>query len=445
MRQPTLLLIAAFALVATAPAASSAATAKRGTFAGTLGAKLARGAHADIRAISRTDGTITAAATVKRTGAFSLTLPAGSYLVVGTVVTKAGKVTQVKSAVSLRAGQKRVGSNLKRKRTRRKARRTSARSAFVQELGQVSPGRVAAQIPNFTGNASGELGAITGGLNDLMITDVLDRAARCGAVLVEIERRADAIRELEFQQSPYVDPSTRLTRNFIISDVEVRGTLTEAPGGRATIDVRVVDLRSGEEHSRLSETFEPNDIFDVMERLSHQTADELCKLHDVYEVTLDVRGEGIFATHTSSGTLRATLRARGGTRERPVWRDSGPLAWQGVTFSSKIPPCVYIDPVVPGTSWSVTITAADDSIQVTWAPQGADAVTASVDCPKEGDGPDPPPIPGQPGPALLLTGPMSFTLPYAGGVQAISGGVSSGGDGFFNTGTITVKPSGVAR
>jgi len=40
---------------------------------------------------------------------------------------------------------------------------------------------------------------------------------------------------------------------------------------------------------------------------------------------------------------------------------------------------------------------------------------------------------------------MSFTVPYAGGTQAITGGLSDGGDGFFNTGSMTVKPSGVAR
>ena len=34
--------------------------------------------------------------------------------------------------------------------------------------------------------------------------------------------------------------------------------------------------------------------------------------------------------------------------------------------------------------------------------------------------------------------------PYAGGTQPITGEVSDGGDGFFNTGTITVTPAGVA-
>ena len=404
--------------------------------------KPAKGAQADVRAISRADGTVAAARAIKRSGAFSLTLPAGSYLVVGTVVNPGGKVTVVKSAVSLRAGQKRAKANLK-KRKRKKARRAEARAAYVQELGQVTPGRLAAQIPDFTGNATGDFGAVRRGLNDLMTTDVFTRGERCDLALIEVDRRADMLRELEFQQSPYVDPSTRLTRNLIIADVEVRGTINDAGGGRVRLDVRVVDLNSGTEYASLTRTADADNFFDTMEQLSNDTADELCKLHDAYEVTLDVRGDGNFATHSSTATIRSTLRARRTEPERPVWRDSGPLAWQGISFTPKIP-CPYVSPVATAGSWSVTIIdGGDGNLQVTWIPDGSVAVTASVDCPPDGDY-DPPPIPGQPGPALMAIAPMSFTVPYAGGVQAISGSVAQGGDGFFNTGTITVKRSGVA-
>ena len=85
--------------------------------------------------------------------------------------------------------------------------------------------------------------------------------------------------------------------------------------------------------------------------------------------------------------------------------------------------------------------AGDGQLAVTWSRDGNDGTTASVDCP--GDPYDPPPIPGMVGLALLNTAPESFYVPYAGGVQAVSSGVSDGGDGFFNTGTITVTPAGV--
>ena len=69
--------------------------------------------------------------------------------------------------------------------------------------------------------------------------------------------------------------------------------------------------------------------------------------------------------------------------------------------------------------------------------RGGGMSTASVDCPPSDDY-DPPPIPGQPGPALIGIGPTSFELPAEGGSQPITGGVQDGGDGFFNDGVLTV-------
>ena len=77
------LLLAVLSLLALAPAAH-AATPKKGRFAGKLGVKVPKGAEANVRAISRADGTVAAMRTVKRSGAFSLTLPAGAYVIVGT-------------------------------------------------------------------------------------------------------------------------------------------------------------------------------------------------------------------------------------------------------------------------------------------------------------------------------------------------------------------------
>ena len=59
-------------------------------------------------------------------------------------------------------------------------------------------------------------------------------------------------------------------------------------------------------------------------------------------------------------------------------------------------------------------------------------MTASVVCP------DAPVIPGQPGPSLVNPLPTTFEMPVAGGQQAISGGVLSGGQGFAHSGTITI-------
>jgi hypothetical protein len=184
---------------------------------------------------------------------------------------------------------------------------------------------------------------------------------------------------------------------------------------------------------------------DQLETLAKQLAGDLCKLSDVYEVTLDIDGEGRFATHSGTGAIHTTLRARRNDPGRNVWRATGPLQWAGVTFATKIGECPYIDYVIPTISWSVTILdAGEGQLQVTWTRDGNEGTTASVDCRPSGPGdPDPPPIPGMPGVALVNTGPEAFHLPYAGGAQAVSGVVSDGTDGFFNSGSITVTPAGV--
>jgi hypothetical protein len=144
--------------------------------------------------------------------------------------------------------------------------------------------------------------------------------------------------------------------------------------------------------------------------------------------------------------LHAVLRARRADATKPTWTDSGPLQWGDLAVSTKVPDCPLLSPVAPAITWSVTITTSGDGqLQVSWAPSAADVATATVDCVPSGPGdPDPPPVPGMPVAALVTTGPITFTVPAAGGTQPLSGEVSAGGDGFYDSGTITVKPAGVA-
>ena len=431
--------VAAMVALAALGASAAGASARPGTFAGSLGIKVPRGAEAEIRAVSRATGALAAARPIPRTGRFSLSLAPGQYLVVGTVMTRRGKLVQKRIGVSLKSGQKRKRTSLKaRKRKRRSAR---PRAAFVQERGNLTPGRIAVEIPDVTGSVGDpDWDAFKPGINDLMMTDVLNARDDCGTTLIEVDRRAELIRELEFQQSPYVDPSTRVTRNLILGDVEIRGSIARVPGDRARVAMVVVDKKSGESLGEREVVLDRANWPDQLETLAKRLAGDLCKLSDVYEVTLDVTGEGRFATHSSAAAIHQTLRARRNEPGRKVWRDSGPLQWTGVTFSS-MTDCSYVDYVVPAIGWSVTILdAGDGELQVTWTRDGNESTTASVDCP--GD-PDPPPIPGQPGVALLNTGPESFFVPYGGGTQTLSGVVADGGDGFFNTGSITVTPAGI--
>lgn len=441
------LLVASLALIAALASPTAAATPKLGTFAGSIGVTVPRGAEAEVRAIDRATGTLVGADEIGRNGRFSLRLPAGSYTVVGTVVSrrKGAKPVTVVSAVSLKAGQKRTQANLKRKRKKKPKR---ARAAYVQERGQVTPGSIALEIPDVTGSLSGDFGAVRRGLNDLAVTDLVGGYAKveCDIAVLEVDRRADALKELEFQQSPYVDPSTRVQRNFVLGDVEVVGRATQVSADRIEVTYGLRDKRTGADLGSVKGTAGGDRFFEDLEQLSQRLANEICKLSDTYEVTIDVRGQGNFATHATSGVLQATLKARRANRKAQTWTQTGPIAWTPPAIVSKTE-CAYIAPVVPTVAWTVTLTVAgEDRLTVAWGVDASDMSTASVDCPPSGPkDPDPPPIPGQPGTALLNTGPTSFVLPFAGGVEQLRGEVSDGGDGFFNTGTMTVKPGPIVR
>jgi hypothetical protein len=124
---------------------------------------------------------------------------------------------------------------------------------------------------------------------------------------------------------------------------------------------------------------------------------------------------------------------------------SGPETYKGgiatryenVSFTSNTD-CSYISPISNSMTFETTLTVTpNDTIKVSWTTSSALDVTASVQCP--GSPTPPPPIPGQPGPQLILPTPTSFDLPLTGGVQTIGGGFQVGGDGWVHSGTITVK------
>ena len=414
---------------------TAAAGSRPGVFAGSLGVKVPKGAHATVRAVDAGSGDIVAAKDVGRSGAFTLSLPAGAYVVRGVLLPDGGRATTKTVAVSLRAGQRRRGARLTAGRKAKK----KARAAFVTERGNVRPGAVAGGIYKFVGPpGDSDLAWFSRGFHDALISDVVRLAdERCPgrAVLREVERMAEILREFELGNSRYADKSTFPRRDLIVLDVAVRGTITEAPGGTARVAITITDDRTGGQLDTIQGTLDLDDVWAGEEEIASRLTDKLCKLTEAYEVTLDVNGSGRFGTHTAAGTMHSVLLAR---RTGETWTATGPLQWENASFVSKIG-CPYISIVVPTIAWSVTIAAAGDQLKVGWSRSGNDGTTASVDCPRDGpDSPDPPPVPGQAGVALLNVAPESFTVPYTGGTAAVSGNVQDGGDGFFNDGTIKV-------
>jgi hypothetical protein len=418
------------------PVAGAAAATKNGSFAGTLGIKVPAGAHATIRATDVTSGAIVAAKDLGRTGSFTLSLPPGPYVVRGVVIPRRGRVVSKAIAVSLKAGQRRRRAKLTAPRRRPAKPRAGVR--FVTERGNLRLGTVAVGIHPFKTTATGDLGAFASGFHDLLTTDVITLVeSRCkGHVAVrEVARLKDVLREFDLGASPYADKSTFPQRDLIILDAAIRGTISAA----GDVSITVTNDRTGKSLGSVSGKL-GSDPFAAEERLAGQLVDQLCKLAETYEVTFDVTGIGRFATHDTAGTMRSVVLAR---RTGQEWVGSGVLQWQNVTFTSKTE-CSYINPVIPAIAWSVKLVEEGEGLRLTWTREVTDFVTVSIDCPPPAPGdPDPPPIPGQPGPSLLLTGPETFPVPIPGGSQPLSGIVSDGADGFFDSGTMTVKPIGI--
>ena len=159
-----------------------------------------------------------------------------------------------------------------------------------------------------------------------------------------------------------------------------------------------------------------------------------------YAIALRVDGQAIFATHDASGTVVSDAVAEpvgGNPRTATAWTGSGPGAWSNLVFTTKSD-CPYVAPISTGTLQYDIVKVADDRIQVTWTTSsGGSSSTASVDCPSDGEH-DPPPIPGQPGPALIGASPTSFELPIDGGTQPLGGGFTDAGSGWTVSGAIVV-------
>lgn len=448
MRTLAILLTALISL-ALAPATEAGAAAKRGTFSGTLGVKVGKGSNAAVRAISLADMTVVAAKDVSRSGAFSLSLPAGAYLVVGTVAGTRAKPVRKQLGLSLKAGQKRTKVKLTAKLKAKSKGIKKARAAYWTESGGSVPGRTAVGVNPFDGPSSGDLHYLARGAADLIVADLVNGlpkvcAAAGGGATTPVIREVDPERvkalqaEQELGRSPYADKSTFPDPNVVVPDVLVNGSV----GADGDVTVTINDARTGAVLDQATQQL-GDDVFGGVEELAGKIASKLCTLTDAYELKLDVNGSSDLGTHSATGKVATTLIARGANGH---WEGTAPLQWTDIAFTPKMG-CPVLNPRSPTTDWKATITqSGPDQISVTWSIVGSDIATGTIDCPPSDSGEyDPPPIAGVPATSLISAGPGSFTLPLTGGTQAISGGVTSGSGGFSNSGTLVVRPIATKR
>ena len=426
------------ALLATADATAPVATAapKRGTFAGTLGVKAAAGSVAMVRAVSLADRSVVAGRLLPRSGAFKLSLPAGSYLVVGNVLSETKTVTKP-IAVTLRPGQRRTKAKLTAKPRRAKAG-SLARSAYKAQGGAGRTGVSAVGINPFKGPAEGDMHYLAEGAASLVTVDLVNEVAkRCPTKVIVHEVDPAIVKALNAEaalgRSPYADRSSFPPERRIISDVRVDGTIAgEGAGASSTLTVK--DARTGEVIATLNTTL-GDDPFDALSKQTSELTSILCDRVGGYDVklTLNATMTSPF-DYTAAGQFNGTLIAEPATPGH--WDGSGDFQWTNVTFTPSNA-CTIFNPVAPKVKWSINISAQGaDRISVYWSAGGYDAVTATRDCPPDRpDSYDPPPDTRTPGVNIGSPQPLSFTLPKAGGTQSISG---TSYDGSL-TGTLTIR------
>ena len=432
--------VAAVLALCTAISATSAQAApKRATLSGSIGVTAPASGHALVRAVSLADGSIVAARVLPKNGAFKLSLPAGSYLMVGTALSDT-RVTTTRIAVTLKPGQKRAKTKLTAKLRTTKARaRASHRSFYRAQGGSGKRGVSAVGINPFSGPpaTAGEMHYLAKGAADIMTVDLAnDIARKCPAkVLVHEVNPAivNALRaEATLGRSPYADRGSFPPAHRIISNVRVDGVIA-GDGASATSTITIRDTGTGEIIATLTEPL-GGDPFAALERQTTDLAAIVCDRVGGYDVKLDVRAGFTSPFYTASGRFTGTLIAEQSTPG--TWSGSADFAWKNSTFAPN-DGCALLNPLAPRVRWSAEISAeGTDRIRVSWNVAGDDHVTVTRDCPPENAGSyDPPPDTRAPGVSIGSPEPMSFTLPKAGGTRSITS------DAVTSTlsGTLTVR------
>lgn len=385
---------------------------------------------ATVRAVNPASGLVVATADVKRDGGWRMRVPNGPYTVLATIVPRVGARREAIAPIVRAKGSRpaRVRVSLKRKRAPRVRRRAAAElGAHATSLAPV------VAFKNLTGPSPSNRGK---SLADLLLTDTV--GARSGACAPRVREwgHIDLVEaEVEFSNSRYADPKTRIPRGrFLRIDLFVEGSIVENADGSMRWDITLREAATGTVVGGDTTSVPAGgDWLEAETQTAARLLDQMCG--GTYDIDVALRTDAAFATHTASGTLNATLTARGtGTGAAPprAFAAATAAGYEGVTFHGTIG-CAYVDVLAPQgiLGFDLSITPAG-RLRVTWDGTAELRASASVACPEA------PAIPGQVGPSLIAPTPTAFELPADGGQQQVAGGFTSGGDGWVHSGTITI-------
>lgn len=400
---------------------------------GTLSGKLTDGklpsaskGRSYVRAIRVPDGQVMGGTVASRTGAWKLELEPGAYVLTASVVTRAKSLDAMAPVQRVREGRTtRTRVSLKRKRAPavKKRQRKSARAAAQSAAIGIAP---------FT--ATGPNPQLGKGLADMLITAMSGaHAGDCDALVVEVEHRADLLREIALSNSHLADPSTRLRTDQLIDPaVMVRGSVATTATS-ATWTLEIVDQATGNVIGGDSGTADGADIFDAPTDMAQRLLDQICGAD--YQVTIEINAMVVVESYVGTGLMTAVVPVRA-QRQGPgpptKWSGQesvvfGALSYGGVRGCSVVP-----DPHTGVAHVEINRSSTPDMIELIW---GAETFTGTqLLCPGA------PPIPNGVPPIQPFQGtaPTLLILPASGGSQSVAGGLGSGGAGWTNSGTVTV-------
>lgn len=420
--------LAPASLAACALVFAPAAIAETGTLSGKLtDGKLpsASKGRAYVRAIRVPDGQVVGGTVVPRSGAWKLKLDPGAYVLTASVVTAARSLDAMAPVQRVRAGRTtRTRVSLKRKRAPavKKRQRKPARAAAQSAAIGIAP---------FT--ATGPNPQLGKGLADMLITAMSGaRSGDCDALVVEVEHRADLLREIALSNSQLADPRTRLRTDQLIDPaVTVRGSVaTTATSTSWTLEI--VDQATGNVIGGDSGTADGADIFDAPPDMAQRLLDQICGPD--YQVTIEINAMVSVGTYVGTGLMTAVVPVRAqrqGSGPPAKWTGREPVVFGALSYGG-VPGCSVIPDPHTGTAYvEIQRSSAPDMIEVIW---GAETFTGTqLVCPGETIPNGVPPI--QP---FQGTQPTLLVMPASGGSQSVAGGLGSGGAGWTNSGTVTV-------
>lgn len=300
--------------------------------------------RAAVLAIRLPGGQVASAGWVSAGGRYSLKVDAGTYALVTWVADlKRAKFTQVASALVRAApGAKRtlsLSTVLKKKRKLSMSRHTAGFGPPGFPTVPAPAGQTWVVVDPFR-PGTGEMEGFGEGMQGMLITDLVQAAqAAAGRNGCDIRvsslnyRIEDLIGEIKLQETPFIDPATRVARGgWVEPNAEVRGTFSNSDATQtATASVQV--FKNGKSVGTATRTVGYGNAFDLPGLLAKDIVNLLCKEKPpiAYTGTLDgtaqlESGPGQTVTFTWKGTMTLSMLgdSPGGPGGAPgTWRIFG--------------------------------------------------------------------------------------------------------------------------